>query len=87
MPTLSELLAQQAAITKQIEEIRQAERKDAITQILKLVADRKPSLLNHINELECISKTKISENLRFCCTVPANKPYCRNFCVTFLYLL
>jgi DNA-binding protein H-NS len=39
MPTLSELLAQQAELSKQIEEIRQVERKDAITQILKLISD------------------------------------------------
>ena len=39
MPNLSELLAQQAELSKQIEEIRQVERKDAITQILKLISD------------------------------------------------
>jgi DNA-binding protein H-NS len=38
MPTLAELLAQQAELSKQIEEIRQVERKDAITQILKLIS-------------------------------------------------
>lgn len=39
MPTLAELLAQQTELSKQIEEIRQVERKDAITQILKLISD------------------------------------------------
>jgi len=53
MPSLSELLAQQADLSKQIEEIRQAERKDAITQILKLISDygiTQEELFNRINK-------------------------------------
>jgi len=58
MPTLSELLAQQTALSKQIEEIRQAERKDAITQILRLIADydlTQEDLFNGMNKAKKVS--------------------------------
>ncbi len=38
-----------------------------------LVSDREPCLSIHIYDLECILKTKISENERFCCMDPARQ--------------
>jgi DNA-binding protein H-NS len=58
MPTLSELIAQQAEISKQIEEIRQLERKNAITQILKLISDydlTQDDLFNSLNKAKKIT--------------------------------